>query len=188
MRIIFLQCSEKALQRHGIMCVIDHQCEFVRYLDHLNTAFDPGHLQSFDDILLGYLKMVADGNGSQRIVNAELTWNIDLHRKIHKSLNMIGNSQIPLSSNESGALCTEICFFGKSIGFQITSMSLNYFLKMLIVAVYDTNLTLSEKHGFAVQIIIKVLVLIRSDMIWFNICENSKIKHKSLGSVKHQSL
>ena len=188
MRIIFLQCSEKALQRHGIMCVIDHQCEFVRYLDHLNTAFDPGHLQSFDDILLGYLKMAADGNGSQRIVNAELTWNIDLHRKIHKSLNMIGNSQIPLSSNESGALCTEICFFGKSIGFKFTGVAFDNAVKVFIVTIYDTNLTLSEKHGFAVQIIIKVLVLIRSDMIWFNICENSKIKHKSLGSVKHQSL
>ena len=132
--------------------------------------------------------MAADGNGSQRIVNAELTWNIDLHRKIHKSLNMIGNSQIALSSNESGALCTEICFFGKSIGFKFTGVAFDNAVKVFIVTIYDTNLTLSEKHGFAVQIIIKVLVLIRSDMIWFNICENSKIKHKSLGSVKHHSL
>ena len=188
MRIIFLQCSEKTLQRHGIMCVIDHQCEFVRYLDHLNTTFDSGHLQSFDDILLGYLKMTADGNGSQRIVNAELTRNIDLHRKIHKSLHMIGNSQIALSSNESGVLCTEICFFGKSVGFKFAGVAFDNAVKVFIVTIYDTNLTLLEKHGFAVQIIIKILVLIRSDMIRFNICENSKIKHKSLCPVKHQSL
>lgn len=66
-------------------------------------------------------------------------------------------------------------------------MAFDNAVKVFIVTIYDTNLTLLEKHGFAVQIIIKVLVLIRSDMIWFNICENSKIKHKSLGSVKHQS-
>ena len=67
-------------------------------------------------------------------------------------------------------------------------MSLNNFLKMLIVAVYDTNLTLAEKHGFAGKIMCKISVLIRSDMIWFNICKDTIVKNKALCSVKHKSL
>lgn len=55
---------------------------------------------------------------------------------------MIRNSQIALSSNESGALCGDL-LFGKSIGFKFTGVAFDNAVKVFIVTIYDTNLTLS---------------------------------------------
>ena len=132
--------------------------------------------------------MTADGNGCQGIVDAEFTRNINLNREVQKSLHMVGNSKISFSSHKFCIFCTKIRFFRKSVSFKSTGVSLHNPVKMLIVTVYDTDFTLFEKHGFAVKIIVKILMLFRSDMIRFNIGKDTKIKDEALGSVKHQSL
>ena len=124
-RVIFLQCSKKALKRHGIVRIIDHQRKFVGYLDHLNTTFHLGYFQRFDDILFRYFEMTADGDGCQGIVNTEFARNIDLHRKIKKSLYMVGNSKISFSSHQFRIFCTEIRFFRKSVCLKLTGMAID---------------------------------------------------------------
>ena len=132
--------------------------------------------------------MTADCDRCQRIVNAEFTRNVNLHREVQKTFHMVGNTKVSLSAHKLCILSTEICFFGKSISFQITGMSFNDLIKMLIVPVHDSYTALLEKHGFAMKIIIIILMLIRSDMVWLDIGKNTEIKDKSLSSVQHQSL
>ena len=92
------------------MCIIDHQGKLIGHLHHLNTAFYFGYLQGFQNILFGNLEMTADCNGCQGIVDAEFTWNVNFHREIHKSLQMVGNSKISLAANQLGVLCAKVCF------------------------------------------------------------------------------
>ena len=46
----------------------------------------------------------------QGIVDAEFTWNVNFHREIHKSLQMVGNSKISLAANQLGVFCAKVCF------------------------------------------------------------------------------
>ena len=84
--------------------------------------------------------------------------------------------------------CTQISFRRKSVSFQLTGMPFDNSLKVFIISVDNSHTTLPEQHRFASEIIIKILMLIRSDMVWLDICKNAEIKDKSLCSVKHQSL
>ena len=59
---------------------------------------------------------------------------------------------------------------------------------MLIVSIDDSYLTLLKQQTLAVNIILKVLMLIRSDVVRLNVGEDSEIKDKALGSVEHKSL
>ena len=67
-------------------------------------------------------------------------------------------------------------------------MAFDNLLKVLIIAVYDADFALTEKHGFAGKIMCEISVLVRSDMIGFDICKDTVVKNKALCSVKHQSL
>ena len=109
--MILTQCSKKTFQSHCIMCIINHQSKFIRYFHHLNTAFYFCYLQSLQDIFLGNLKMTADCNSGKRVVNTEFTWDVDFNREIHKPLQLIGNSKIAFSANQSGILSAKVCFF-----------------------------------------------------------------------------
>ena len=55
------------------MRIVDHQRKFIGDMYHLDTALYFGIFEGFDDILTGYLKVTADGNRSQGIVDAEFT-------------------------------------------------------------------------------------------------------------------
>ena len=67
-------------------------------------------------------------------------------------------------------------------------MTFDNSLKVFIISVDNSHTTLLEQHRFASEIIIKILMLVWSDMIWFNIGKDTIIKNKSLCTVKHQSL
>ena len=76
----------------GCDCVVmevSSQGKLIGHHHHLNTAFYFGYLQGFQNILFGNLEMTADCNGCQGIVDAEFTWNVNFHREIHKSLQMV---------------------------------------------------------------------------------------------------
>ena len=92
-RFIFSQCGKKGFQAHRIVCIIDHQSEIIRYLFHLDSALYFCTFQGFAYVFFRYVKMSADCNSRQRIVNTEFSRKIDLHRKIQQSLQIIGDSQ-----------------------------------------------------------------------------------------------
>ena len=107
--MIFSQSCEKTLQCHRIVRVVDHQSKLIGYLDHLDTSFDSRYFESFDDVFLGNLEMTADGDRSQGIVNAEFTWNIDFYREVHKTFDMVGNSQISFAADHMCIFCAKVC-------------------------------------------------------------------------------
>ena len=59
---------------------------------------------------------------------------------------------------------------------------------MGIIPVKNSYFALSEQHALTVKIIIKILVLIRADMIRLNIGENANVKSKAGSPVEHKSL
>ena len=63
----------------------------------------------------------------------------------------------------------------------------NSFYKISI-HIYNSMLALFQKHTLAMEIIIKIFMFIRSNMVRFNICKNTIVKCKAWNSVKHKSL
>ena len=80
-----------------------------------------------------------------------------------------------------------IAFF-RSVGIELAGMVSCNLTYMLIISVNDSYLTLLKQQALTVNIIFKVLMLIGSDVVRLNVCEDSKVKDKALGSVKHESL
>ena len=107
--MILPQSGQQAFQAHGVVGVIDHQRKFIGNLHHLNASLHLRHLQSPHNILLGYLKMTADGDGCQGIIDTEPSRQINFHREIHQSLHLIGNSQHAFSGNQPGTGRPQIC-------------------------------------------------------------------------------
>ena len=58
-------------------------------------------------------------------------------------------------------------------------MILNDLPEMLVVSVHNSNPALLQKHGFTGKIMLKVPVLIWSDMVRLYIGKNTVIKHKA---------
>ena len=54
----------------------------------------------------------------------------------------------------------------KAISLNLTGMSFKDIICMNVIAITDTYLTLLEKHGLAVKVVVKILMFIRTDMIF----------------------
>ena len=59
---------------------------------------------------------------------------------------------------------------------------------MFIIRIYYSRFALPKKHRFATDIMIKISMLIRTDMIGLDICKNPYIKVDAKRPVKHQAL
>ena len=170
------------------MGIIYHKRERIRDFYHLDPPLYFCSFESFLDIFHTDSEMTADGNGSQRIVDTEFAGKIDLHRKIHKSFRLIGNSQRAFSCNEMQIFCTKISLLTETESFQPAGMALQHFFQMFIVSIHDPHSALFEQHTLAADIVLKIFVFIRADMIRFNIGKNTQIKNKTRCPVEHQPL
>ena len=83
--MVLPECGEQTLERHGIVRVIDHQCEIVRHLHHLDPALHLRAQERIPDVLLLHAEMPADRDCRQRIVSVELPRNIRLYLHLQQT-------------------------------------------------------------------------------------------------------
>ena len=123
-RFIFSECSKKALKGHGIMGVIDHQRELLRHLYHLNSPLHMGLFQRRLNIFYRYFKMAADGDGTERVIDAETPRCRHLRMEIQKALYIKGHPQFPGLLYQRQILCPQGCLLMETVGFQRTGVIL----------------------------------------------------------------
>ena len=82
----------------------------------------------------------------------------------------------------------KICLLGKSKCFYLTGSLSEYIFKIGIIYICNPDLTLSEKQSLTSLIVFKILMLIRSNMIFPQICKNSDFKWNSCRPMQHQPL
>ena len=81
-----------------------------------------------------------------------------------------------------------ISTFLETIGLKLTGMSFQYIFCMDVIKIGNTYAALFKQKSLAVHVFIKILVLIRTYMIRFNISKDTDVIDKSLASMKHKSL
>ena len=96
---------------------------------------------------------------------------------------MICNSERSTFIHKMNIRCLYICIFRKTVCLNFTGMTLKYLFKMAVIRIEDTLFALSEKQALTVDIIIKVLMFIWSDVVRLKICKYSVIKYKAAYSV-----
>ena len=67
-------------------------------------------------------------------------------------------------------------------------MPLKHLLHMAVVSVDDSHSALPKEHSLTLQILVKILVLIGTDMIRLQIGKHTEIEDKASRSVLHQCL
>ena len=132
--------------------------------------------------------MTADGNGCQRIVHAEFAGHRYFHIKIHQTGHMEGHSQFSGLVHQLPVFGPQHAVFSHTEALQCTGMFLRHCLPVFIVTVDDSHLALFEQQSLTVQIFLKACMLVGTDMIRLQICKNTVIEYKSLGTVQHQRL
>ena len=63
-----------------------------------------------------------------------------------------------------------------------------HLIKMLVIAVHDTDAALAEQETFAVHVVFKALVLRGSDVIRLDVGKNTDLKRDTCGTVQHETL
>ena len=132
--------------------------------------------------------MSAYCNSCQWIVHTEFSRNVDFHIKVHQSCHMVPNSKISRSWDVLHIDRTKICLLPKSKCLNFAGCTFKYIFEPLVIYISNSNFALFEQKSFTALIVLKIFMLIRSNMIFSKICEDSDIKHNPCGSVKHQSL
>ena len=59
---------------------------------------------------------------------------------------------------------------------------------MLIVTVDDSHAALIKEHLLALEVVLEITVLIRSDVVRFNVGEDTEVKGESCGPMEHEPL
>ena len=194
---VFLQGGQKTFQRHGVVRVIDEQGEFIRHLHRLDAPFHLRGKKRLLHIRNGNPEMTADGDGSQRVVDAEPARHVDLSVKIHRlpafrpvcaAGDMEGCAQLSIPIRQLQARGADVAPLAQSVGFQPAGAAFRHLPPVSVVSVHNAHPALLEQKPLAMQIFFKAGMLIRPDMIRLDIRKNAEVKHEALASVLHQRL
>ena len=129
--------------------------------------------------------MTADCYGTQRIINTEVSRNVNFNFEVHFSWQFISDAKTSRLCKEINIRRFKVIIPIYTKSFQVTCMSLKNPVNIVSIHIYNTMFALFQKHALAMKIIVKIFMLIWTDMIRLNICENTIIKCKSWNSVKH---
>ena len=132
--------------------------------------------------------MPAYRDGGQGVVHTEFSRDIDLHIEVHQSGHMVLNSQVSRSGDMFYIHRPKIGLLGEPEGLHPAGGSPEHIGKPLVVHVADADPALLEQQPLAPFVIFKVLVLIRSDMVFPQIGENADLKGDPRRPVKHKPL
>ena len=132
--------------------------------------------------------MMADGDGSQCVINAEASRCRNLTGKSKNSLRIKANPQLPRLVCQLKVLCIQIILRLQAVTLHLAGASLQNPVRIGIVSVYNAESALAEQKTLAVQILFKALMLIRTDMVLRQIRKYTNVKHDSCRTVELQCL
>ena len=141
--------------------------------------------------------MTADGDGCQRVVNAEAARHIDLGVKIHRPAGrrpvlaagyMESHAQLPVHIRESQVRGADVAAFVQAVGFQAAGVTFRHLPPVGVIPVHNAHPALFKQKSLTMQIVLKAGMLVGADVIRLDVCKNAEIEHKTLASVLHQRL
>ena len=141
--------------------------------------------------------MTADGDGCQRVVNAEPARHIDLGVKIHRPAGrrpvlaagyMESHAQLPVHIRELQVRGADVAAFVQAVGFQAAGVTFRHLLPVGVIPVHNAHPALFKQKSLTVQIVLKAGMLVGADVIRLDVCKNAEVEHKALASMLHQRL
>ena len=186
--IVFPQGRQQAFQSHGVMGIVDHQGKFAGNRDHFDPSPDFDLQQGFADVFRGHAEMPADGNGAKGIVYTESAGRGHLSLKVHQAADPEGYAQFTGLVDQGQVLCPQVILRAQSETLYRAGMAFQYFVRVFVIAVDDTDPALLEEQALTLLIILEILMLSGTDMIGGEIGKDTIVKDKALGPVQHQGL
>ena len=166
------------------MGVINQHRKPVGDPDLLNPSLHVGLQQRLPDRRDFHTEMTADGNGAERVIDAELSRHGHFRVKVHQSPDMEIHSQPARRMDQLRTLSAEHTVFSHAVSFQLTGVSLNHLSGMGIITVDDTHLALPEQKALTFHIFLKAVMFAGTDMVRLQIRKNAIVEHKALGTVQ----
>ena len=186
--MIFLQRGQKALQRNGIVRIVDHQRKRVADLHELDSSLGLRAQKRRADVLRRYAEVMADGNGGERIVDAEPSRRRHLAGELHLSLRVKPDAELSGLFNQLQILRVEIILPSEAVALRPAGTALQNAVYIRIVSVDNAQPALAEQKALAVQIFLKVRMLIGADVILRKVGEHTDVKQNSCRAVQLQCL
>ena len=187
-RLIFPQSPEQALQSHSVVGIIDHQGEVVAHLDHLDPAPDMDLSESAADRVLRHIKVPADRYGAQGIIDTEFAGSRHMGMEREKPLCIKCDAQFAGGVDQTDVFRPQVTVFPQAEGLHRTSVALQDLFEVRVVPVEDPGPALTEQPALAMEVVLKILVLIGSDMVRGKIGKDPQIKDKAARPVEHEGL
>ena len=186
--LIFPERRQKAVQGHLIVCVIDHQREVIADLYHLYASSDVDLEKGFLNLLRCDVKVSADGDRAQRVIDAEFSGCRHLRMEVQKSLYIEGDAQLSVLFNKLQILRVQVSRSAQSVSLHAAGVAVHDLSAVLVIHVENADSALPEEKALAGQIFIKVLVLLGTYVVRRQIGENPEVEQKSLRAVHLQGL
>ena len=133
-------------------------------------------------------EMMADGDCRQRIVHGKCPRQRHGKMRRHIPDRIVGNTERAVLGQQLFVHGTDIRILRKAAGLHLTGMPQKDLFKMRIIGIENAQPALLKQQALAVQIVVKILVLVGSDVIRLDIGKNADLKGHPVHTVHHQAL
>ena len=137
--IILTKCLQKTLKGHGVVSIIDHQCKIIADSDHLDPALHMDPSESSTDIIFRHIKMTADGNRAQRVVDTETAGSRHMRMNRNCTRGIKLHTQLAGRMDQRNILRPQIIFFTQTIRLHLTGVPLQDPVAIGIIPVDDSD-------------------------------------------------